>query len=108
MQFDPTAILNEWGTTLGLLSVAAFTLFTLFLIGLRGFLFWYLQTHKILKGQREILAEIQALKKQLSTVQTTPKSPEDIHVKSTQSPNFPLVQAGESTLSLKLRQEKVN
>ncbi len=87
MPFDLTAILNEWGVTLGLLSVAASAFFVLFLIGMREFLFWFLRIHAVLKTQRELIAEVHKLKRAIEFSQ-------DIHhVKSAMEPSFPLKEA---------------
>ena len=96
MPFDFTAILNEWGVTLGLLSVAAAAFFVLFLIGLREFLFWFLRIHAVLKSQRELIEEVRRLKRAVEFGQ-------DIHhVKSSVEPAFPLKEASGDIPAAKL------
>jgi len=63
MTTEITALLKEWGVTIGLLAVAATALGTLLVLSLREFAFWFLRLNKILNNQKEVLARLETLEK---------------------------------------------
>jgi hypothetical protein len=70
MPVDITALLKDWGVTLGLLSIAATALSVLLVLSLREFSLWFFRIGRVIENQNQILSRIAQLESQIKAQET--------------------------------------
>ncbi|MCC6276440.1 MAG: hypothetical protein IT289_00845 [Oligoflexia bacterium] len=78
MPVDFTALLKDWGLTIGGIAAASGVLFFVFLMGLRVFLLWYLKLTKLSNQIEKLQSQIKSLENSvLEKNQTVEASPSE-------------------------------
>lgn len=90
MPLDVNSILNEYGLTIGLFTIAGTSLMVLITLSIREFVFWFFRLNKVMETQNQILKEIQELRSQ-KTDEPEVKQPKA---------DFPLEKNSEQTVRL--------